>query len=180
MKKKTFIVIIIITTFIRIDFYIHIDTIYMDMPILYLKGVTGRNFCICILCNWIFLLFCCLLLTYFIFPQIVLSGTLTEWQTVWIQIRTNIYQFGSRSGLTKSQSWSGSKLFAKVNSIWHQAKVLLTVPEEWLIYVFVCFVALHPKSTAIVMAGRSVHLNTLFSWAGLKQLTSTSCTYFRL
>ena len=53
MKKK-FIVIIIITTFIRIDFYIHIDTIYMDMPILYLKGVTGRNFCIltiCIQCN---------------------------------------------------------------------------------------------------------------------------------
>ena len=27
---------------------------------------------------------------------------------------------------------------------------------------FVCFVALHPKSTAMVMAGRSVHLITLF------------------
>ena len=27
---------------------------------------------------------------------------------------------------------------------------------------FVCFVALHPKSTAKVMAGRSVHLITLF------------------
>ena len=26
----------------------------------------------------------------------------------------------------------------------------------------VCFVALHPKSTAMVMAGRSVHLTTLF------------------
>ena len=35
--------------------------------------------------------------------------------------------------------------------------------------LFVCFVALRPKSTAIVMAGRSVHLTTL---------TSTSCTYF--
>ena len=29
-------------------------------------------------------------------------------------------------------------------------------------FCFVCFVALHPKSTAIVMAGWSVHLSTLF------------------
>ena len=27
---------------------------------------------------------------------------------------------------------------------------------------YVCFVALHPKSTAMVMAGRSVHLSTVF------------------
>ena len=47
-----------------------------------------------------------------------------------------------------------------------------------LCFLFVCFVALRPKSTAMVMAGQSVHLTTLFSWAGLnKQLTSTSCTY---
>ena len=47
--------------------------------------------------------------------------------------------------------------------------------------LFVCFVALRPKSTAMVIAGQSVHLTTLFSWASLnKQLTSTSCTYFRL
>ena len=30
-----------------------------------------------------------------------------------------------------------------------------------MFYLFVCFVALHPKSTAMVMAGRSVHLATL-------------------
>ena len=30
----------------------------------------------------------------------------------------------------------------------------------WLF--FFCFVALHPKSTAMVIAGRSVHLTTLF------------------
>ena len=49
------------------------------------------------------------------------------------------------------------------------------------IFSFVGFVALHPKSTAMVMAGRSVHLTTLFSWASLnKQLTSTLCTYFCL
>ena len=29
-------------------------------------------------------------------------------------------------------------------------------------FLFVCFVALRPKSTAMVMAGRSVHLTTLF------------------
>ena len=29
-------------------------------------------------------------------------------------------------------------------------------------YLFVCFVALRPKSTAMVMAGQSVHLTTLF------------------
>ena len=33
----------------------------------------------------------------------------------------------------------------------------------------------------MVILGRSVHVTTLFSWASLtKQLTSTSCTYFRL
>ena len=31
-----------------------------------------------------------------------------------------------------------------------------------LFVCFVCFVALRPKSTAMVMAGRSVHLTTLF------------------
>ena len=31
-----------------------------------------------------------------------------------------------------------------------------------LICLFVCFVALRPKSTAMVMAGQSVHLTTLF------------------
>ena len=46
-----------------------------------------------------------------------------------------------------------------------------------LFCLFVYFVALRPKSTAMVMAGRSVHLTTLFSWTSLnKQLTSTSCT----
>ena len=28
--------------------------------------------------------------------------------------------------------------------------------------LYVCFLALHPKSTAMVMAGQSVHLTTLF------------------
>ena len=40
---------------------------------------------------------------------------------------------------------------------------------------------LRHKSTAMVMAGQSVHLTTLFSRASLnKQLTSTLCTYIPL
>ena len=33
--------------------------------------------------------------------------------------------------------------------------------------LFVCFVALRPKSTAMAMAERSVHLTTLFPWQAL-------------
>ena len=33
---------------------------------------------------------------------------------------------------------------------------------EYVLHFFVCFVALRPKSTAMVMAGWSVHLTTLF------------------
>ena len=36
------------------------------------------------------------------------------------------------------------------------------VEQSVLHYLFVCFVALRPKSTAMVIAGRSVHLTTLF------------------
>ena len=44
---------------------------------------------------------------------------------------------------------------------------------------FVCFVALRPKSTAMVIAGRSAHLTTLFSWASLnKQSTSNRAHTF--
>ena len=45
--------------------------------------------------------------------------------------------------------------------------------------LFVCLFALRPKSTAMVIAGRSVHLTTLFSWASLnKQLTSNRAHTF--
>ena len=35
-------------------------------------------------------------------------------------------------------------------------------PPDKSVCLFVCFVALRPKSTAMVIAGRSVHLTTLF------------------
>ena len=34
--------------------------------------------------------------------------------------------------------------------------------SSFLEFLFVCFVALRPKTTAVVMAGLSVHLTTLF------------------
>ena len=40
-----------------------------------------------------------------------------------------------------------------------------------------CFVALRPKSTAMVMAGRSVHLTTLFSWANYQGCPSLGGKY---
>ena len=41
-----------------------------------------------------------------------------------------------------------------------KACVSKNLPDIFVL--FVCFVALRPKSTAMVMAGRSVHLTTLF------------------
>ena len=38
--------------------------------------------------------------------------------------------------------------------------MLMSLPTKP--FFFFCFVALRPKSTAMVMAGRSVHLTTLF------------------
>ena len=41
--------------------------------------------------------------------------------------------------------------------------ITVTVNDAVMITIlFVCFVALRPKSTAMVMAGRSVHLTALF------------------
>ena len=50
------------------------------------------------------------------------------------------------------------------------------IHRSWDVLFFV-FVVLRPKSTAMVMAGRSVHLPLFFLG---QQLTSTLCTYFRL
>ena len=38
----------------------------------------------------------------------------------------------------------------------------LWITVSFPVVLFVCFVALRPKSTAMVIAGRSVHLTTLF------------------
>ena len=39
---------------------------------------------------------------------------------------------------------------------------ILSASKFVFVCLFVCFVALRPKSTAMVIAGRSVHLTTLF------------------
>ena len=46
--------------------------------------------------------------------------------------------------------------------------------------MLVCFVALRPKSTAMVMAGRSVHLTTLFFLASLNKRLNTSLMHILL
>ena len=43
------------------------------------------------------------------------------------------------------------------------------LPKGFRASLFVCFVALRPKSTAMAMAGQSVHLTALFSWASLNK-----------
>ena len=40
------------------------------------------------------------------------------------------------------------------------------------VYLFVCFVALRPKSTAMVMAGRSVHITIFFFQGKLEQVVN--------
>ena len=55
-------------------------------------------------------------------------------------------------------------------------KVIVLFCKLMILFVFV---ALRPKSTAMVIAGRSVHLTALFSWASLnKQLTSNRAHTF--
>ena len=64
-------------------------------------------------------------------------------------------------------------------SCWLSTCVFPLLITPIFVYLFVCFVALRPKSTAMVIAGRSVHLTTLFSWASLnKQLTSNRAHTF--
>ena len=45
----------------------------------------------------------------------------------------------------------------------------MVVMKSSITVLFVYFVALRPKSTAMVMAGRSVHLTTLFFLGKLEQ-----------
>ena len=88
--------------------------------------------------------------------------------------------------LVFAMSLCASVYMCFVVTCWERADLLALVCGVYCEFVnfplFVCFVALRPKSTAMVIAGRSVHLTTLFFfWTSLnKQLTSTSCTYFRL
>ena len=54
-------------------------------------------------------------------------------------------------------------------SSWNKVHVM-----KWF---FVCLFALPPKSTAMVIAGRSVHLTTLFSWASLNKQLTSNCAH---
>ena len=51
---------------------------------------------------------------------------------------------------------------AVLDRFYYRCMQCLHTSETIALILFVCFVALRPKSTAMVMAGRSVHLTTLF------------------
>ena len=53
-------------------------------------------------------------------------------------------------------------LFCSVNKTTKPGHFMRQKPCRFLFFLFICFVALRPKSTAMVMAGRSVDLTTLF------------------
>ena len=61
--------------------------------------------------------------------------------------------------MSSSDSWCLRQMSLS-NQSSTELKLIHTSVFNYL--MFVCFVALHPKSTAMVMAGRSVHLTTLF------------------
>ena len=70
--------------------------------------------------------------------------------------------------ISKSQDCCQSELF------WFR----IGPKMRWMYVLVCCFTS---QATAMVILGPSVHLITLFSWESLnKQLTSTSCTHFRL
>ena len=103
-------------------------------------------------------------------------------------IATMIADPGIRSSIT---AWSHA--FAEIDHEIISTFILLLLIQEGLLcagslvklaqeksFLLVrCFTS--QSTAANIMLGWSVHLTTLVSWASLtKQLTSTSCTYFRL
>ena len=102
------------------------------------------------------------------------------------QVQSRMSLESSLLGIVLNRVWSSAVFrpwtFPVRNNVWCE----VISRSQYTVYcfevcLFVCFVALRPKSTAMVIAGRSVHLTTLFSWASLnKQVTSTSCKYFGL
>ena len=55
---------------------------------------------------------------------------------------------------------TGASELMRMNLIQEVQTIRVTL--KFLEYMYVCFAALRPKSTAMVIAGRSVHLTTLF------------------
>ena len=75
----------------------------------------------------------------------------------------------SESSLFRYHAWVNVQIFQnpelqklKSYNLQKGYKILLTISSLNLVGWLVGFVALRPKSTAMVIAGRSVHLTTLF------------------
>ena len=69
-----------------------------------------------------------------------------------------LYNVVSENHSVQNSPWGGGGSIASSRPI-----MFNPCSAEYInILLFVCFVALRPKSTAMVVAGRSVHLTTLF------------------
>ena len=80
------------------------------------------------------------------------SAKVTSWKIKFL-LEANSDMMLSKRRITKAQNGprrSAPLLFAP------------SAPKTSFLLLFVCFVALRPESTAMVIAGRSVHLTTLF------------------
>ena len=72
-----------------------------------------------------------------------------------------ITSLSSKYMTSSYQSWQAdNKLVGKI--LWHMQTLGYRVKKCPEYVLFVCFVALCPMSTAMVIAGRSVHLTSLF------------------
>ena len=79
-------------------------------------------------------------------------------ETVWEQ---EIYSKKSLKYLNSS-SVTVRKLHVCWSSVRHNVRDNRRAELKVKVLIFVCFVALRPKSTAMVIAGRSIHITTLF------------------
>ena len=143
---------------------------------------------------WVFLFFLLLLLLLNLFKTIC-SGTLSECQTVWIQIRTDIF-VGPDLGSNCLQRLLAEDKSRRFNLKICQAKNL--EPFLWFSKLKSNHVQIYNLNTDLIMVllvglwfkvpfNNYGHvemvssLNTLFpGQAWTKQLTSTLCTYFHL
>ena len=92
----------------------------------------------------------------------------------------NIVFLGVCSGFAIISLWKRELvplLYLPFNVTW---LLVVCFSSSQLVGFLVCFVALHPKSTAMVIVGQSVHLTTLFPWQAFKQAVNQYCVHILL
>ena len=90
----------------------------------------------------------------FVYPSVI---NFVSAETLWTVLDTMILGGIFYMGLAARKP-----VFGVSTETSYKVAILLVASSDMLLY-FVCFVALSPTSRAMVMAGRSVHLTTLFT-----------------